>query len=47
MEEKNEKDNDRKEFINKIKILGGNAKKALKIVNNYKNKKGRDEGEEK
>lgn len=47
MEEKNkkdkDKDNDRKEFI---EILGGNAKKALEIVNNYKNKESRDEGED-
>ena len=34
------------EFINEIKILGGNAKKALEIVNNYKNKESRDEGED-
>ncbi len=47
MEEKNKKDkdndNDRKEFI---EILGGNAQKALEIVNNYKNKESRDEGED-
>lgn len=46
MEEKNKKDNGREEFINEIKILGGNAQKALEIVNNYKNKESRDEGED-
>lgn len=48
MEEKNkkdkDKDNDRKEFI---EILGGNAQKALEIVNNYKNKESKVEGEDK
>lgn len=44
MEEKNKKDNGREECINEI--LGGNAKKALEIVNNYKNKESRDEGED-
>ena len=29
-----------------IEILGGNAQKALEIVNNYKNKESRDEGED-
>lgn len=52
MEEKNKKDkdndNDRKEFIEILgEILGGNAQKALEIVNNYKNKESRDEGEDK
>jgi len=42
VEEKNKKDNGREEFINEIKILGGNAKKALEIVNNYKNKESRE-----
>lgn len=46
MEEKNEKDNDREEFI--IKILGENAQEALKIIEGYKYKgeESRVEGED-